>query len=248
MCKLNCFITTLALWACSANADTVQLAVAANFANPVKQIAADFEQTTGHKTLISTGATGKFYAQIINGAPFEVLLAADDEIPAKLEREGHTQPGTRFTYAIGRLVLWSPKVGVVDSEGAVLKKGDFRHLALANPKVAPYGKAAVETMKALGLYETLSPRFVLGENIAQTQQFIATGNAELGFVALSQVLVNGHIEGSSWTVPLSLHTAIRQDVVLLAKGKGNPAATAFLTFLKSEKSKAIIRSFGYDLP
>ncbi len=231
-----------------ANADTVQLAVAANFAGPVRQIVADFEQATGHKAVVATGATGKFYAQIVNGAPFEVLLSADDETPAKLEKEGHAPAGTRFTYAIGRLVLWSPKPGVVDGEGAVLKNGDFRHLALANPKLAPYGQAAVEAMKAQGSYERLAPRFVLGENIAQTHQFVASGNAELGFVALSQVQKDGRIEGSAWIVPATMHAPIRQDAVVLAKGKDNPAAGAFLAYLKGDKAKAAIRAFGYDLP
>jgi molybdate transport system substrate-binding protein len=238
----------LALCAGSCHADTVRLAVAANFAAPVKQIVADFEQATGHLAVVSTGATGKFYAQIVNGAPFEVLLSADDETPAKLEKEGLAPAGTRFTYAVGRLVLWSPKPGVVDGEGAVLKNGDFRHLALANPTVAPYGQAAVEAMKAQGTYERLAPRFVLGENIAQTQQFIASGNAELGFVALSQVQAKGRIEGSAWIVPATMHAAIRQDAVILAKGKDKPAAAAFLAFLKGDKAKAVIRGFGYDLP
>lgn len=240
--------TALVFCAVGAQAGTVHVAVAANFATPIKQIVANFERDTGHKAVVATGATGKFYAQIVNGAPFEVLLSADDETPAKLEKEGRAQPGSRFTYAVGRLVLWSPKPGVVDKDGAVLKSGEFQHLALANPKVAPYGQAAVETMKAQGSYERLAPKFVLGENIAQTQQFIASGNAELGFVALSQVIANGRIEGSSWIVPGSMHGAIRQDAALLDKGKDNAAASAFLLFLKSEKAKAVIRSFGYDLP
>jgi molybdate transport system substrate-binding protein len=232
-----------------AHADTVQIAVAANFAGPVKQIVADFEQATGHKAVVSTGATGKFHAQIVNGAPFEVMLSADEKTPAKLAQEGHAEDGTRFTYALGRLVLWSPKPGVVDGEGAVLKTGDFRHLSLANPKVAPYGQAAVETMQALGVYAHLSPRFVLGENIAQAYQFVASGNAGLGFVALSQVTRDGRIaEGSAWIVPPSMHAPIRQDAVVLAKGKDNPAATAFLDFLKGDEAQAVIRSFGYDLP
>lgn len=238
----------LCLAAGNGGADTVQLAVAANFAAPVKQIVADFEQATGHQAVVATGATGKFYAQIVNGAPFEVLLAADDETPAKLEKEGHAPAGTRFTYAIGRLVLWSPKPGVVDGAGAVLKSGDFRHLALANPKLAPYGQAAVEAMKAQGSYDRVAPRFVLGENIAQTHQFVASGNAELGFVALSQVQANGRIDGSAWIVPTTMHAPIRQDALILAKGKDNPAATAFLAFLKGDKAKATIRGFGYDLP
>ncbi len=232
----------------AAVADTIRLAVAANFAAPARQIVAEFEQATGHKAVVATGATGKLYAQIINGAPFEMLLSADEETPAKLEKEGHVHARTHFTYAIGRLVLWSPRPGVVDGEGGVLKNGDFRHLALANPKVAPYGQAAVEAMKAQGTYDRLSPRFVLGENIAQTHQFIASGNAELGFVALSQVQANGRIEGSAWIVPATMHRPIRQDAVMLAKGRDNPAAAAFAAFLKGEKAKATIRAFGYDLP
>lgn len=243
------FAAVLALSSAGASAETVQLAVAANFAGPVKQIVADFEQSTGHKAVVSSGGTGKFHAQIVNGAPFEVLLSADDETPAKLEREGHAQPGTRFTYAVGRLVLWSPKAGVVDGEGAVLKTGDFRHLALANPKVAPYGQVAVETLKAQGTHDRLSPRFVLGENIAQAHQFVASGNAELGFVALSQVTRDGKLaEGSAWVVPASMHAPIRQDAALLVRGKDNPAAAAFLAFLKGDKARAVIRGFGYDLP
>lgn len=230
-------------------ADEAQIAVAANFATPVKRIAADFEKDTGHRAIIVTGASGKFHAQIVNGAPFDVLLSADDEIPAKLEQGGQAVAGSRFTYAIGRLVLWSARPGVVDSEGTVLKSGDFRHIALANPKLAPYGLAAMQTMAALGVSERLQPRFVLGENIAQTHQFAATGNAELGFVALAQVMKDGRIgEGSAWIVPARLHEPIRQDAALLAHGRLNPAAAAFLAWLRSDKAKSIIRSFGYDLP
>ena len=232
-----------------AHADEVQVAVAANFTAPMQQIAAQFEKDSGHKAVLSFGATGKFYAQIVNGAPFELLLAADDETPARLEKEGQGVAGSRFTYAIGKLVLWSADPALVDAKGEILKKGGFRHLALANPKTAPYGAAAVETMGKLGVLSTLQPLFVQGENISQTQQFITTGNAELGFVALSQVFKDGRITGgSAWIVPASLYEQIRQDAVLLARGKDKPAAAALAAYLKGDKAKAVIRSFGYELP
>ena len=231
----------------TAHADEVSVAVAANFTAPMKQIAADFEKTTGHKVVASYGATGKFYAQIKNGGPFEVLLAADDETPARLVKENVAVAGSAFTFAVGKLVLWSPKPAIVDGAGDVLKKGGFDHIALANPKTAPYGAAAVASMKALGVLGKLEPKFVVGENITQTYQFVSTGNALLGFVALSQVLVDGKITGSSWVVPANLYTPILQDAVMLDKGKGKPAAEAFMKFLKSDKAKAIIKAYGYDL-
>ena len=241
------FISLLAT--ASLQAGEVQVAVAANFTGPMQQIAAEFVKDTGHKAILSFGGTGKFYAQIVNGAPFEVLLAADDTTPAKLEKEGHAVPGSRFTYAVGKLVLWSALPDLVDAKGEVLKTGSFKHLALANPKTAPYGAAAVETMSKLGLLADLQARFVQGENISQTQQFISTGNAELGFVALSQVYKDGKISsGSAWLVPAYLHEPIRQDVVLLAKGKDKPAAGALLAYLKGDKARAVIKTFGYELP
>ncbi len=236
------------LLAFSVHADEVQVAVAANFTAPMQQIAADFEKDTGHKAVLSFGATGKFYAQITNGAPFEVFLSADDETPAKLEKELLIAPHTRFTYAIGKLVLWSAKEGYVDGKGEVLTTGEFKHLSLANPKTAPYGTAAIETLKKLGALERIEPRFVQGENIAQAYQFVATGNAELGFVALSQVYKEGKItSGSGWIVPANLYAPIRQDAVVLAKGKNNPAATALADYLKSAKARAVIKSYGYEL-
>jgi molybdate transport system substrate-binding protein len=242
---------TLLLIAClshAARADEVQVAIAANFAAPAKQLAADFEKETGHKVQAVFGATGKFYAQIRNGAPFEVLLAADDETPARLEKEGAAVAGTRFTYATGRLVLWSAKAGVVDAAGGVLKQGGFDHIALANPKLAPYGAAAVEALATLNLLDTLRPRFVQGENIAQTHQFVASGNALLGFVALSQVMTDGRITaGSAWIVPAHLHQPIRQNAVLLEKGKGKPAASAWLDYLRGDRARAVIKSFGYEI-
>lgn len=240
----------LAILACSgaANAGEVQVAVAANFAGPMEKLAADFQKDTGHKAVVATGATGKFYAQIRNGAPFEVLLAADDETPARLEKEGQVVAGSRFTYAVGRLVLWSAKDNYVDAAGNVLKTGDFKHLSIANPKTAPYGAAAVSTLERLGLRDRLQPRIVQGENIAQAWQFASTGNAELGFVAQSQVWRDGKFtSGSGWIVPASMHDPIRQDAALLNKGNGNPAAQALLQYLRSDKARALIRTFGYEV-
>ena len=231
-----------------AQADEVQVAVAANFTAPMQQIATLFEKDTGHKATLAFGATGKFYAQIINGAPFEILLAADDETPARLEKDGQGVAGSRFTYAIGTLVLWSANPTLVDAKGEILKTGDFKHLALANPKTASYGTAAVEALSKLGLLASLQPRFVQGENISQTQQFIMSGNAQLGFVALSQVFKDGKMTGgSAWIVPANLYQPIQQDAVLLSKGKDKPAASALLAYLKSEKARAIIKSYGYEL-
>lgn len=232
----------------TAAADEVQVAVAANFTAPMQKIAADFEKDTGHKVQLAFGSTGKFYAQIKNGAPFEVLLAADDETPVRLEKEGAAVAGSHFTYAIGRLVLWSAKPGYVDEKGEVLKKGDFKHVSLANPKLAPYGAAAVEALNALKLLDAVQPKFVQAENIAQAHQFIATGNAELGFVALSQVLKDGKVaEGSAWVVPAQLYRPIRQDATVLDKGKGKPAAAALMSYLKGDKARAVIKSCGYEL-
>ncbi|MBV7543355.1 molybdate ABC transporter substrate-binding protein [Acidovorax sp. sic0104] len=230
----------------AAQADTVAVAVAANFTAPMQKIASAFEAETGHKAELSFGATGKFYAQITNGAPFQILLSADDTTPAKLEREGKAVANSRFTYAIGTLVLWSAQPGYVDGQGAVLKTGDFKHLAIANPKLAPYGLAAMQAMDKLGVTAQLQPRFVQGENIAQTHQFVATGNAQLGFVALSQVMADGKLaSGSAWQVPANLHEPIRQDAALLMPGKDSTAAKALLGFLRGDKARAIITSYGY---
>lgn len=226
----------------------VQVAVAANFTATMQGLVPLFEQQTGHKVLTSYGSTGKFFAQISNGAPFEVFLAADDETPARLERSGGAVSGTRFTYAIGRLVLWSRQVGVVDNNGEVLRRDSFDRLAIADPRLAPYGAAAVQTLRSLGLLERLQPRFVTGENITQAHQFVATGNAPLGFVALSQVQVDGRIaEGSGWVVPASLHEPIVQQAVLLTVGRDNPAARALLDFLRSEPARSLIRRSGYAI-
>jgi molybdate transport system substrate-binding protein len=249
MFPIRSFAPLLALLlALPAQAGEVSVAVAANFTAPMNAIAAEFAKDTGHVAKPAFGATGKFYAQIKNGAPFQMLLSADDETPTKLAQEGLADPASRFTYAIGTLVLWSAKPGVVNANAEVLKKGQFNKLALANPKLAPYGKAAVEVLTGMGLLESVTPKFVLGENIAQTWQFASTGNADLGFVALSQVMKDGKIaSGSGWIVPAKLHTPIRQDAVILASGKGNPAAEALAKYLKSDKAKAIIRGYGYDI-
>jgi molybdate transport system substrate-binding protein len=234
--------------ASTAQAGEVAVAVAANFTGPMQTIAVEFEKDTGHKAVASFGATGQFYTQIKNGAPFEVFLAADSETPAKLETEGGTVANSRFTYAIGTLVLWSTKEAYVDDKGEVLKKGAFAHLSIADPAKAPYGAAAVETLKKLGSYETLQPKIVTGNNIAQAHQFVSTGNAELGFVALSQVYKDGKLSsGSAWIVPANLYSPILQDAVLLTKGKDNAAAGALLQYLKGPKAAAIIESYGYRL-
>jgi molybdate transport system substrate-binding protein len=237
----------LSLWAAAAAAGEVQVAVAANFAVPMARIGEAFSAATGHVLKVSSGSTGKFYTQVISGAPFEVLLAADDETPRKLIAEGHAVAGTAFTYAVGRLVLWSAQPGFVDDAGAVLASDKVRHVAIANPKVAPYGAAAMQVLKARSITHTVTSKLVTAESIAQAYQFAFTGNAELGFVALSQVAVPGRpVIGSYWRVPSALHGEIRQDAVLLQAGATNPAAAALLAYLKSEPARALIRAFGYD--
>ncbi|MFT6590367.1 MAG: molybdate transport system substrate-binding protein [Rhodoferax sp.] len=226
----------------------VSVAVASNFTAPMQKIARAFEQDTGHKALLAFGATGGFYAQIKNGAPFQVLLAADKETPVRLEKEGLSVVGSRFTYATGKLVLWSKQPGLVDDKGAVLRRGGFDKLALANPKLAPYGAAAMATMTKLGLLAQLQPRFVEGVNIGQAYLFVASENATLGFVALSQVYAEGRLtQGSAWIVPAIFHAPIQQDAVLLKTGKDSVAATALMAYLQGEKAHAIIRAYGYDL-
>lgn len=244
---LSGLLASLVVLALPAQGDELSVAVAANFTAPMRLIAAEFEKDTGHKVLASFGSTGKFYAQIKNGAPFEVLLTADDETPAKLLKENAAVAGTQFTYALGKLVLWSAKPGLVDGAGDILKKGRFEHLSMADPKLAPYGVAGIETMKAMAVYGAVQPRIVTAENITQAYQFISSGNAELGFVALSQVLKDGKVDGSLWLVPANLYTPIRQDAVILDKGKGKAAAQALMKFLKTDKARAIIKSFGYEL-
>lgn len=232
----------------AAQAAEVSVAVAANFTAPMKVIAQDFEKDTGHKTALAFGATGQFYAQIKNGAPFAILLAADDATPAKLESEGFGLAGTRFTYATGKLVLWSKKADVVDNRGDILRSGKFDKIAIANPKLAPYGAAAMEVVERMGLTAAITPKIVEGSNIGQTFQFVSSENATFGFVALSQVFEGGKIkEGSGWIVPSNMHKPIKQDAIVLNAGKDNAAAQALMQYLRSEKAKTVIRSFGYEL-
>lgn len=233
-------------FASPALAAEVKVAVAGNFTQPAQEIAARFKARTGHEASLSFGASGQFYAQIANGAPFEVFLSADRERPERAEAEGLGVAGSRFTYAIGRLVLYSKTPGLVDGRGAVLKRGRFDRIAIADPKTAPYGVAAVEAMKALGVYDALAPKLVQGTSITQAYQFVDTGAAELGFVALSQVAtVKG---GSRWTVPAANHTPIDQQAVLLKTGANSAAAKAFMAFLKGPEARAIVRRYGYEVP
>ena len=231
--------------AAPALAAETQVAVAANFTEPAKEIATAFATATGHKANLSFGASGAFYTQISHGAPFEVLLSADADRPIRLEQEGQGVPGSRFTYAVGRLVLYSKTPGLVDDGGAVLKTDKFQKVAIADPAAAPYGVAAIQTMKKLGVYDALKPRIVQGASIAQAYQFTATGAAEVGFVALSQVI--DQPGGSRWVVPAADHDVIDQQAILLFTGAKNPAATAFLAFLKTPAAIAIIKRYGYEV-
>ncbi len=228
----------------TAGAETVNVAVAANFTDAANEIAAAFADATEHDAVLSFGATGQFYAQITQGAPFQVFLAADDERPALAVREGYAVDGTVFTYAIGQLVLYSAEAGKVTGP-ETLKAGNFQRIAIANPETAPYGAAAVQTMKALDVYDSLASKIVQGQSIGQAYQFVETGNAEVGFVALGQVSQTD--AGSRWVIPQNLYQPIRQDAVLLKTGEDNPAALAFLDFLKGEEAGAIIHKFGYAI-
>jgi len=251
---VNRFLNTLifsgfVLFSSALKAETTLVAVASNFTKPMTEIAAEFEKATGHTAQLSFGSSGKFVSQFENGAPFEVFLSADDKSPAKLEKSGFAVEKSDFTYALGKLVLWSATANYVDDKGEILNKGGFKHLSLADPKLAPYGAAAVEVLKSKNLLDKVQPLFVLGENISQTHQFISTGNAELGFVALSQVAENGKIaSGSGWIVPQNFYAPIKQNAVLLKTGEENPAATALLDYLKSPAAKTIIQKYSYDLP
>ncbi len=244
---IGCVVTLLGL-ALNVQAAEVSVAVASNFTAPMRKIAQAFEQETGHRAVLSSGSTGGFHVQIRNGAPFQVLVAADASTPLKIESEGLGVEGSRFTYAIGTLVLWSAQPGFVDGTGDVLRRGKFERIAIANPKLAPYGVAALETLSRLGVLQRVQPRLVRGENISQAYQFVATGNAELGLVALSQVVDDGKmVRGSGWIIPADLHAPIRQDAILLTSGKDHPAAIALMGFLRGDKARSVIRSFGYDL-
>ena len=230
-------------------AGEVTVAVASNFLKPFKQLVPVFQKQSGHNVRTVSGSTGKLYAQILHGAPFDVFLAADSERPRLLETNGQAVPATRFTYAQGKIVLWSADPRRIDSDGkSILQRRNFKHLALANPKTAPYGKAAYTALARLNLWESVSPTRVQGENINQTFQFVATGNAEIGFVALSQVL-DPHLKskGSQWIVPEHLYETIDQDAVLLMRGQSQPAAKALLQFLKSDTARKLIQSYGYGL-
>jgi len=255
ICSL-CFPLTLALTltltlaltlGSPAVAEQALVAVAANFSEVMERLKADFERETGHELTVTVGSTGKLYAQIHHGAPFDVLLAADQERPIRLESEGLAVAGSRFTYAVGRLTVWSPKKGRVGADGeATLRAGDFRSVSLANPALAPYGVAAKETLEQLGLWTTLETKLVMGQNIGQAHALVASGNAELGFVALSYVLSPRNKQpGSRWDVPETLYTPIRQDAVLLSRAAENSAARAFLSFLQSEPVRKLIESYGY---
>jgi molybdate transport system substrate-binding protein len=237
---LRLAIFLLVLGSANAAAAEVHVAVAANFVTAAKHLAEPFLRHTGHRLVLSSGSTGKFYAQIKSGAPFEVLLSADDATPRRLEEEGFAVAGTRFTYATGRLVLWSARPNIEIGE-ELLRKNEFQRLAIANPKLAPYGAAAQEVLERLGLWATLRSKLVHGENIAQTFQFVSSGNAELGFVALSQVQ-----GGSRWLVPASLHAPLKQDAVLLARGKKSAAAASFLEYLRTTLARKLILSHGYE--
>jgi molybdate transport system substrate-binding protein len=238
----------LALGSAAARAETVSVAVAANFTGPMNEIAEAFGEDTGHQAKTSFGSSGKFYAQIRNGAPFEVFLSADAEKPAQLVEDGLTVPDTTFTYALGSLVLWSADADLIQDGPRVLGRNQFRKLAIANPKLAPYGAAAIEVLEKLDVDQLVTPKLVQGENIAQTYQFVSTGNAELGFVALSQVIQDGEIgSGSGWVVPADMHAPIRQDAVILARGAENPAAHALMDYLRGERAQSIIRAYGYGL-
>ncbi|MDQ0654354.1 molybdate ABC transporter substrate-binding protein [Pseudomonas cedrina] len=244
--RLAGLVATLAFG--SVQADEVQVAVAANFTAPIQAIAANFEKATGHKLVAAYGATGQFYTQIKNGAPFQVFLSADDTTPQKLEAEGETVKGSRFTYAVGTLALWSAQPGYVDAQGDVLKQNQFKHLSIANPKAAPYGLAATQVLAKQGLTEQVRDKLVEGQNITQAYQFVSTGNAELGFVALSQIYKDGKVtSGSAWIVPAPMHDPIKQDAVILNKGKDSAAAKALVDYLKGPDAAAVIKSYGYEL-
>jgi molybdate transport system substrate-binding protein len=231
------------LWFASpAQGAQTSVAVAANFTDAAKEIAAAFKAETGHEAVLSFGASGALATQITQGAPFQIMLSADDTRPAQLVKEGLAVASSRFTYAVGKIVLWSREPALVTGP-ATLESGHFAKLSIADPAAAPYGAAAIEALKALKLYDTLKPRIVQGATITQAFQFVDTGNAELGFVALSQLV--GHDGGSRWLVPQKLYTPILQDAVLMKQGESNPAATGFIAFLKGKAARGIIAHYGY---
>lgn len=237
------------LMASPVRAGEVNVAVASNFAAPMERIAALFQQESGHTVKVSLGASGKLYAQIKGGASFDAFLSADEELPRLLLQDGLAISGSRFVYAIGRLVLWSAQPGLVDNKGAVLNKGNFNTLAIANPRFSPYGVAAKETLGKLTMWNAIQEKLDKGEDVTQTYQLAATEKADLAFIALSQVMRDGHVtEGSWWLVPPELHKPIRQSAVLLSGAKDQAAAKAFLAYLTSEKARSVMLGFGYELP
>jgi len=243
MYRFLLFVLAVLVGTPPAVAGEVKVAVAANFTAAMKEIATAFEAATGHEVIISYGSTGKLYAQILNGAPFEIFLAADRERPQLLTEQG--QASTPFTYAVGKLVLWSADPDLIAAGSTALKTEDYTKLAIANPKTAPYGAAAIQVLEALGVLDAVRPKLVRGDNIAQTYQFVLTGNAQLGFVALAQVTLDSR--GSRWEPPQALYDPIRQDAVLLTQGKDNPAATALVEFLQGTEARAVIEKYGYGV-
>lgn len=254
--KLNQFkcclmILTLLIVSLNAQAETVLVAVASDFTKPMTEIVEVFNKATGHEASLAFGSSGKAFAQIQSGAPYEIYLSASEKYPIELEKSGYVVADSRFVYAVGKLVLWSAQPGYVDEQGNILKTGKFKHIALADPTHAPYGVVAEEVMKNLGVLDRLRPFFVMGENISQTYQFISTGNAELGFVGFAQIIdvKTGKIgSGSGWIIPDTLHSPFRQSAVLLKKGANNQAALALMDFLKSPAALAIIQKYGFGLP
>jgi len=230
---------------CRSLADEIRVATASNFRHVMSALASQFEQQSEHEVALIFGSTGKHFAQIRNGAPFDAYFAADAKHPQLLEHDGLAVPGSRFTYAVGKLVLWSPQANFIDSLGHILERGDFRHLAIANPDLAPYGEAAREALEAMGLWNLLGRRLVRGENIGQAFQFVNSGNAELGLVAWSQLRRNDStIEGSYWLIPAHYYSPIEQQAILL---QDTSAARMFMLFIRGDESAKIIRAHGYDL-
>lgn len=237
----------LALAPPCARAGTALAAISANFAETAETLLPLFREATGHDVTLTTGSTGKLYAQVVAGAPFDVMLSADAATPAALIAAGHAEPGTAFTYANGRLALWSADPGRIGADGRrALADPGLRFVAIANPDLAPYGFAAREALVSMGLWQALEPKLVMGQNIGQAHSMVASGAAEVGLVALSAVLSpRAEIEGSHWDVPQRDHAPIRQDAVLLSHGAGNAAARAFLDFLRGPEAAAVISRFGY---
>ena len=234
----------------SVEAGEVSVAAASNFAGPMERLVPLFQKESGHTVKVSTGASGKLYAQIRGGAAFDVFLSADEEMPRQLMQDGFVVGGSRFVYAMGRLVLWSVQPDLVDEKAAVLNRGNFKILAIANPRFSPYGVAAKETLTKLTMWNSIQEKLAKGENVTQTWQLVATEKADLAFIALSQVMRDGKMTegGSWWLVPPEMHQPIRQSAVLLSHAKDPAAAKAFLAFLKSEKARAVMRGFGYEVP